>query len=306
LLLVIFGPTASGKSELAHRIARERNGEIVSADAFAVYRGLDVGTAKPGHRQREEVRYHLIDVADPREPYSAGRWAADARGAIEGIAARGRLPIVCGGSGFYIDALLKGLPGEEARDGELRRALAAWGKERPREAHRLLALNDPASASKISVANLRYTLRALEVLLLTGRPASSRRAAAPDLLSRFRVVRVGLRPSREELHARIAARVREMLESGWGEEVRRLLGGGVSLEANAFQAIGYREVADLVAGKSDRAEVEERIVAATRQLAKRQATWFAREREASWLEPGAALAVLRGRLDDLEETERNG
>jgi tRNA dimethylallyltransferase len=306
LLLVLFGPTASGKSELAHRIGRERGGEIVSADAFAVYRGLDIGTAKPSARQRAEVPYHLIDVADPRDHYSAGEWAHDALAAIEGIAARGRLPIVCGGSGFYLDALLRGLPGEEARDPGLRQALAAWGEPRPQEAHRLLEVNDPQSASKIPVANVRYTLRALEVLLLTGRPASQRQAAAPALLSRFRIVRIGLRPSRDELHARIAARVREMFEAGWDEEVRRLLGGGLSPEANAFQAIGYREVAEYVAGRADLADVEARIVAETRQLAKRQGTWFARERDAIWLQPEGAPEALRARLDDLEETERNG
>jgi tRNA dimethylallyltransferase len=143
LLLVLFGPTASGKSALAHRFALAHGGEIVSADAFAVYRGFDVGTAKPGPRERAEVPYHGIDVADPREHYSAGQWAADALRAIEEIAARNRVPIVCGGSGFYLDALLKGLPGEEDRDAGLRRALTSWGAERPREAHRFLALNDP-------------------------------------------------------------------------------------------------------------------------------------------------------------------
>jgi tRNA dimethylallyltransferase len=306
LLLVLFGPTASGKSALAHRFALAHGGEIVSADAFAVYRGFDVGTAKPGPRERAEVPYHLIDVADPREHYSAGQWAADALRAIEAIAARNRVPIVCGGSGFYLDALLEGLPGDEDRDAGLRRALTGWGAARPREAHRFLALNDPESAAKIPAANVRYTLRALEVLLLTGRPASARRAAASELPSRFRIVRAGLRPSREVLHARIAARVREMLESGWGEEVRRLLGGGLSLEANAFQAIGYREVAEYVAGRVDRAEVEARIVAATRQLAKRQRTWFARERDAVWLDPERAWEALSALRDDREETERNG
>jgi tRNA dimethylallyltransferase len=305
-LLVLFGPTASGKSALAHRVALARDGEIVSADAFAVYRGFDVGTAKPGPKERAEVPYHALDVADPRETYSAGRWAHTAREAIGEIAARGRLPIVCGGSGFYIDALLKGLPGDEAADAALRRRLSEWGRTRQDEAHRFLALNDPESATRIPVGNLRYTLRALEVLLLTGRPASARRTDRPELLSRFRVVCAGLRLSREDLHARIAARVREMLDRGWGEEVRHLLGSGLPLEANAFQAIGYREVADWVAGRIDRAEAEARIVASTRQLAKRQKTWFARERDAVWLEPDGALEALMIRLDGPEKTERNG
>ena len=295
ILLVLFGETGAGKTDLAHEVARRRGGEIVSADAFAVYRGFDIGTAKPSAASRAEVPYHLIDVAEPEETYSAGRWANEARLAVEDVARRGKLPIVCGGSGFYIAALLDGLPPGETRDEALREALFRWAERAGTAgAHRFLALNDPPAAARIPVANLRYTLRALEILLLTGRPASARlRAREGDGWSeRFRVVKVGLRPDRATLDVRIAMRVRQMLDDGWGEEVQRLLGRGLPVESNSFQAIGYREVAEWVLGRISQHEAEERIVKATRGLAKRQRTWFARERDAHRVEPREALDVV--------------
>jgi tRNA dimethylallyltransferase len=297
------GPTGSGKTDLAHRVALEAGGEIVSADAFAIYRGLDVGTAKPTMSQRSEVPYHMLDVADPREPYSAGRFASEARPIVEGIARRGRLPIVCGGSGFYVSALLTGLPPGPALDEGLRPALRRWGALRgPAAAHRFLAVNDPVSAGRIPVANLKYTLRALEVLLTTGRPASARAVSGDRWAEAFRVRMLGLRPSRSQLHARIEDRVRRMLDSGWGEEVRRLLDSGLSRDSNSFQAIGYREVAEWVLGRISREEAEVEIVGATRSLAKRQWTWFARERGIRWASPeeslAAALALVSGKADE--------
>ena len=289
-LLVVLGPTGAGKSEVAHRVALARGGEIVSADAFAVYRGFDIGTAKPSPARRREVPYHLIDVAEPCETFSAGRWAREARATVEDIVARGCLPIVCGGSGFYIRALLAGLPPGDAVDPERRRALARWDLRHPARADRMLALNDPRAASRITPGNRRYVRRALEILLETGRPASSRLPAGDAWADRFRVVKVGVRPAPADLYARIAARVREMLEAGWEEEVRGLLARGVSRDANAFEAIGYRELADAaLPGGTAPEETERTIVTATRQLAKRQATWFRKEPGVVWVEPAAAL-----------------
>lgn len=306
-LLVVLGPTGSGKSGLAHAVAQARGGEIVSADAFAVYRGLDVGTAKPPAQRRREVSYHLIDVAEPSETYSAGRFQAEARAAVEQIAARGRLPIVCGGTGFYIQALLEGLPPGEARDPQLRAALAQWGRGHSEAARRLLAVNDPAAAGRIERGNLRYILRALEILLVTGRAPSERLTHSDPWAERYRVVKVGLRPAPEDLYARIAGRVREMLESGWEEEVRRLLARGIALNANALGAIGYRELAEaILSGGSDRAETERKIATATRQLARRQTTWFRRERGVVWVGPEAALPRTLELLDAGNESERRG
>jgi tRNA dimethylallyltransferase len=299
-LLVVLGPTGAGKSAVAHAIARVRNGEIVSADAFAVYRGFDIGTAKPTAAERREVPYHLIDVSDPDETFSAGRWAREARVAIEEISRRGRLPIVCGGSGFYIEALLRGLPPGPATDPSLRAALAGWGRRHPETARRFLLVNDPLSASRIEPGNLRYTLRAIEILLSTGIAASARARPADGWAQRWRILKLGVEPSREDLYARIAGRVRDMLNAGWDAEVRRLQESGVSPDANGFQAIGYREVAEWVSGRSDREETERQIVAATRALAKRQKTWFSRERDVVRVGPGEAVGAALGMLKEAE------
>ncbi len=307
-LLVVLGSTGAGKSELAHEVARARGGEIVSADAFALYRGFDVGTAKPPAERRRQVPYHLIDVAGPSETYSAGRWQQEARRRVEDITARGRLPIVCGGSGFYIRALLEGLPAGEAKDPQLRAALTRWGSRHREAAYRLLAGNDPAAAARISSGNLRYVVRALEILLVTGRRPSSRLSHADPWAERYRVIKVGVRPAPADLYARIARRVREMLDSGWEEEVRRLLAAGIPHDANAFEAIGYRELADAMLSDDagDSLETEKKIVTATRQLAKRQATWFRRERDVVWVTPEAALARTLELVDTGNETERRG
>jgi tRNA dimethylallyltransferase len=306
-LLVVVGPTGSGKSALAHRVAKERGGEIVSADAFAVYRGLDAGTAKPPAAWRREVPYHLVDVADPSEEYSAGRWQKEARALVEGIAARGKLPIVCGGSGFYVRALLEGLPPGEARDARLREALERWGRRRPDAARRALEVADAEAAARIAPGNLRYVLRALEILFVTGRRPSERLRPADDWVSRWRVVKLAIRREPEDLYARIARRVREMLESGWEEEVRGLLARGIGTETNAFGAIGYRELSEaILSGDSDRREAGAKIVTATRQLSRRQATWLRRERDLVWLAPEAAFEAALELLDRSDETERNG
>ena len=303
-LLVLFGPTGAGKSDVAHAAALRLGGEIVSADAFAVYRGLDVGTDKPSPEARRQVRYHLIDVAEPEESFSAGRWAGAAREAVEDIVARGRLPIVCGGSGFYVSALLDGLPPGEARDDEIRKGLEVWALRRGAAAvHRVLALNDPIAASRIPAVNLRYTLRALEILLVTGGPASARLPAGDGWAGRFRVIKVFLRPDAAALDVRIEARVRRMLDSGWDEEVRRLLDRGLSADANSFQAIGYREVAEWVLGRTSREQAEAAIVKATRGLAKRQRTWFGRERDARRVEPEEALDVILALVGETGEGE---
>ena len=292
-LVALFGPTGSGKSAVAHAAALALGGEIVSADAFAVYRGMDIGTDKPSLEARREVRHHLVDVAEPEESYSAGRWADEARRAVEDIVARGRVPIVVGGSGFYLSALLDGLPGGPERDDGMREGLHAWAVARGEAAaRRVLALNDPASAVRIPAGNLRYVLRALEILLLTGAPASARLPPEDGWAARYRVIRVHLRPDPAALGVRIEARVKRMLDAGWGEEVRRLLDRGLSIDANSFQAIGYREVAEWVLGRTSRQQAETEIVGATRRLAKRQATWSRREREARRVEPEEALDVI--------------
>ena len=230
-LLVILGPTGAGKSGIAEEIARRAFGEIISADAFAVYRGLDIGTAKPTRERRAEVSYHLVDVAEPGEAFSAGRWATLAERAASEIAARGRLPIVCGGSGFYVQALLDGLPPGEAKDPRLRSLLSRWAERDPQAARRFLEVNDTVSAARIAPGNLRYTVRALEILLVTGRAASQRVSSAPHFRERWRVITVGIALERADLYAKIEHRVREMLDAGWVDEVRGLLESGLSFDS---------------------------------------------------------------------------
>ncbi|MDQ5858845.1 MAG: tRNA (adenosine(37)-N6)-dimethylallyltransferase MiaA, partial [Acidobacteriota bacterium] len=260
--------------------------------------------AKPSLERRAEVRYHLVDVADPGESFSAGRWAAEARRAIEDISSRGKLPIVCGGSGFYISALLDGLPPGEARDPELRARLEAWGrKSGAAAAHRFLARNDPASAARISFTNLRYVLRALEIVLTTGARASERKIVRDPWPSRFRVIKVAVEPPRRDLYARIEMRVRGMMDAGWDDEVRRLVAAGHSLESNAFGAIGYRELGQWISARAEREDTEREIVAATKRLARRQKTWFARERDALRVDPAEALSTILQLLDRGVETE---
>jgi tRNA dimethylallyltransferase len=266
-LLVLFGPTAAGKTEVAEEVARRRDGEIVSADAFAVYRGFDVGTAKP--------------------------------------ARRGALPIICGGSGFYVSALLDGLAAVDAPSADLREGLVKWASARgaPR-AHGVLALNDPGAASRIPERNLRYTLRALEIVFTTGARASARVARPDAWRDKWRIVKVVIEPSRRDLYDRIDDRVRRMLDGGWDVEVRHLIRSGLPLESNAFGAIGYREVARWISGRAGREETQREIVAATRRLAKRQKTWLAREREAIRVTPEEALPVILQLLDSSAETEK--
>jgi tRNA dimethylallyltransferase len=304
-LLVLFGPTAAGKTEIAEEVARHRSGEIVSADAFAVYRGFDVGTAKPARRETAPIPYHLIDVADPWEAFSAGRWAMEARIAIDDIAGRGKLPIIGGGSGFYVSALLDGLAAVDAPAPDLRDGLVKWASAHgaPR-AHRVLEINDPVAASRIPPRNLRRALRALEILFTTGARASDQVARPDEWREKWRVVKVVIEPSRRDLYDRIDERVRRMLDGGWDDEVRHLVRSGLPLESNAFGAIGYREVARWISGRAGREETQREIVAATRRLAKRQKTWLAREREAIRVTPEEALPVILQLLDSSAETEK--
>ncbi len=285
-LVVLVGPTAAGKSALGERLAELLGGEIVSADAFQVYRGLDVGTAKPSPAVRRRIRYHCVDLLPPTARCTAAEFARLARAAIERIRARGRVPLLVGGSGFYVEVTVDGLTPMPASDARWRDALervcarrgVAW-------MHAALARLDPEWAARIGLHDRQRVLRAMEVLLRTGRRLrqlrARRRPAGLEPLG-GPVVWLGLNRPRPILHERIERRVGAMLAAGWVAEVERLLAAGVSPRAHAFQAIGYREiVAHLVAGVP--LEVtRERIVAATRRFARRQLTWLRRNRRIEW------------------------
>jgi tRNA dimethylallyltransferase len=298
-LVVVVGPTAAGKTDLGLEMAAPLNGEVISADAFAVYRGLDIGTAKPSAQARARVPHHLIDIADPRERYSAGMFARDADAAVTAIRGRGRLPIVVGGTLFYVRALLEGLFPEPARDPDLRAQLQRLWRERPGVARRWLELVDGAAAERIAAADEQRTLRALEVTLVAGRAMTELWRADAPRARRYRAVVFGVTLPREVLRDRIARRVASMFAAGLLDEVRDLLAAGVPVEAHALKAIGYRECCDVLAGRASLDEARARTVTATGQLAKRQMTWLRGEVGTVWLQ-GADEAALMRAISEVE------
>jgi tRNA dimethylallyltransferase len=282
-LIAIVGPTASGKSALALRVARETGGEIVSCDSQQVYRGLDIGTAKATPEERATVPHHLIDVVDPDEAFSAAEYARLARAVLGEISARDRLPIVAGGTGLYLRALLEGLFDGPSRDEGTRRRLEALA-ERFGDArlHRLLRHLDPAAAERIQPRDRVRIVRALEVFKATGRPLSEHHRQEGEPLRGYRTLVLGLEPDRAWLRGVVERRTRRMLEAGLLDEVRGLLARGYGPDLRPLQAIGYREAVAVVQGQMSREEAETAIVGATMRFAKRQMTWFRHQAEVAW------------------------
>jgi len=310
-LVVIVGPTAAGKSGLAVTLAEALAGEIVSADAMQLYRGLDIGTAKVTPETLGRVPHHCLDLLAPHEHTSAGGYARAASEAIEGILDRGHLPIVVGGSGFYLRALLEGLAPLPAQDENWQRALEAIEKRRGLDhLYDMLLTLDPDWAKRVGDADSQRIVRGLQVTLRCGEPISSILAREGWSNPGYETTWVGLTWPREILRCRVADRVDAMLEAGWVDEVRALLEDGVSREAAALRAIGYRELAAHLAGEASLAEARESIVNSTRQYAKRQMTWFRKQTPAKWFERSSAeeadreaveaqaLAWVSARLDD--------
>ncbi len=287
--ILLAGPTAVGKSEIALALAERVGGEIISVDSMQVYRGLDIGTAKPSAAERIRVPHHLIDVVELTEPFDAAKFVALARQAVAEIQARGRTPILCGGTGLYFKAFLDGLGVAPPADAGLRAALEAA----PLAALlRELEQRDPATFEKIDRHNPRRVIRAVEVIRLTGKPFSDQRShwssRITDHASRF----IGLTRPAAELHPRINARVDAMFARGLVEETRDLLTHGLELNQTAMQAIGYRQVVDYLRGEprklSGPAETIELVKSKTRQFAKRQMTWFRKHASLAWIELAAA------------------
>jgi tRNA dimethylallyltransferase len=289
LLIALVGPTAAGKSALALRLALAHGGEIVSCDSLQVYRGFDIGSAKPTAEERRQVRHHLVDVADPREPFSAADYARLGREVLASIRERGRQPLVVGGTGLYLRALLRGLFAGPSRDEALRARLEAMAaRYGERRLHRWLAWVDAAAAARIAPADRVRVVRALEVFRKTGRALSGHHAAGSEPLRGFDVRVLGLAPSREDLRAAVEARTRQMLAAGLVEETRGLIeryGAGL----RPLQAIGYRQAAAVVAGTLGVDAAQRAIVKETMRYAKRQMTWFRHQEQVAWCS-GAAEA----------------
>jgi len=283
-LVVVTGPTGVGKSALGVELAIRLGGEVISADAFAVYRGMDIGTDKPAASARARVPHHLVDVADPRECYSAGRFVREAERAIEDVRRRGGRPLLVGGTMFYVRALRYGLFPEPPKDPVLRAQLESEWERDPAAVRARLEALDPVAARRSAPGDRQRTLRALEVCLVAGTPMSQLWAASAGHAQRHAALMIALIRPREELRARIRARVERMFSAGLVEEVQRLLDEGVPPGAHAFKAIGYRQALGVVRGTWSVAEAREATVVATGRLAKRQMTWLRSEPEVEWLD----------------------
>ena len=301
-LLIICGPTASGKSDLALRLAHELEAEIINADSMQVYRGMDIGTAKPTPEERLEIRHHLIDVADPDQLFSAADFAAAADAAIEEITGRGKRVIVAGGTGLYIRALLKGLVDSPSGAGEIRQALHAEAAESGNEAMLAkLRLVDPELAARIHPNNLVRIIRALEVYRLTGTTLSRYQQEHGFAAKRYESLQIGIRVERQELYQRIEARVDRMLAGGLLEEVQNLLANGCRPESKAMRAIGYKEAVACLSAEYSLDEAALLIKRDTRRYAKRQLTWFNADPDIIWLEyPEKFVTILQHAIEFFE------
>jgi len=304
-ILIICGPTASGKSDLALRLAHALDGEIVNADSMQIYRGLDIGTAKPSREEQAEIRHHLIDVADPAQLFSAADFSAAADAAIKDIAGRGKRVIVAGGTGLYIRALVKGLVDSPGGTGELRRTLqdeaARDGNEAMLERLRQV---DPDLAAGLHPNNLVRIIRALEVYHLTGIPLSRFQKEHAFAARRYDTLQIGISVDRGLLYQRIDERVERMLADGLLNEVSTLLEAGFGRDLKSMRSIGYKEAAAHLCGELSKEEAVRLIKRDTRHYAKRQLTWFKADPDILWFEyPEKFGNIIKHAIEFFERRE---
>jgi tRNA dimethylallyltransferase len=293
----VAGPTGSGKSDLALEIAELFHGEILNCDSLQVYRYFDIGTAKLPLAERRGVIHHLIDILDPDELFTAGEYARLAGETIRAVSQRGRLPILAGGTGFYLRALLDGLFEGPSRDQTLRTRLAMREQRRAGSLHRLLTRFDSAAARKIHPHDVPKVTRALEVCLLTRRPVTELFQQGRHGLRGYRTLKLGLLPDREALYQRLDVRTAAMFDQGLVEEVRHILARGFAPESKPFESHGYKQALQTIRGELNLREAVFYAQRNTRQYAKRQLTWFRREPDLVWLKgfadaPGIREAAL--------------
>jgi tRNA dimethylallyltransferase len=281
-VVCIVGPTGSGKSELAIRVALALNGEIVNCDSLQTYRGFDLGTAKPTAADRARVPHHLLDVAGPGEDFTAGDFARMALAVLHDISDRKKLPVVAGGTGFYLKALIDGLAPAPKRDVALRERLLRMEQRGSGRLHRLLARWDLSAAARIQSGDTQKLVRALEVMLQQRQPLSAVYQQSRQAPSGFRFFQLGLDPPRPKLYQRLDARCERMWQSGLVDEVRTLLAAGYSPDAKPMGAIGYKQALRVLQGSQSDAEALEEMKRDTRRYAKRQWTWFRRDSRLVW------------------------
>ena len=301
-LVAIVGPTATGKSTLAVDLALRVDGEVVSCDSTAVYRGFDIGTDKPSRAARRGVPHHLIDVAEPTEGFSAARYAREAADAVRRVTAAGRIPVLVGGTGLYYRALVRGLCPAPARDDGLRARLHGLAARRGVERlHRWVMRVDPASAARIQPRDETRLVRALEVCLLTGRPLTAHFADTRSLLEDYDVLPFAIRLPAEETARRVARRVDRQFERGVLDEVRRMLAAGVPDDARPFRGLVYRQAIEHLRGVRDERATRALIAQENRRYSRRQLIWFRKEPNLRWISrPGEhpdALAEVLATLD---------
>ena len=283
-LVVILGPTASGKSELGIRLAEDLGGEILVCDSTQVYRHFDIGTAKVPFTERRGIPHHLIDLVEPEEVFTAGDYRRRAIEVLEGVRQRRKLPILTAGTGLYVRALLEGLADAPARSEELRERLRKQAaRHGPEYLHRLLARLDRETAGRIAPRDTQKIIRAIEIRVLAGKGVADVHRAGRAALEGYDIRKIGLLPARPALYSRIDARVVSMIEAGWLDEVRRLIASGLPPDAKPFQFIGYAELRACLEGSFARDAAIKQIRQSTRQFAKRQITWFGKEKHVEWL-----------------------
>ena len=288
VVVAVLGPTATGKSALALNIAERYHGEIVNCDSTAVYRGFDIGTDKVAPDDRRAIPHHLIDIVEPVEEYTAAQFARDAASVIRDIHARGHLPILAGGTGFYYRALTRGLFPGPGRHAELRRRLESIAQRRGLPFfHSLLKRVDPESARRIQPRDVKRIVRALEVFFLTGRPLTAHFAETSSPIPEMRVVAIALRLPADHTSERVTRRVDRQFERGLLDEIRALLARGIPETARPFCGLVYRQALEHLHGVRDEVATRELIAQENRRYARRQLTWFRKEPDVNWFEgPG--------------------
>ncbi len=301
-LVVVLGPTASGKSALGIHLAEKLGGEILVCDSTQVYRRFDIGTAKVPAAEQRGFAHHLVDLIEPAEIFTAGDYRRCALEALGDLRRRGILPILTAGTGLYLRALLEGLADAPQRSEEIRARLRQIAELRgSAHLHGVLACLDPESAARISAADVQKVIRAIELRLLTGKSMVEIHRSGREALQGYEIIKIGLLPPRAALYARIHARTAAMLAAGWLEEVRALVASGVPADAKPFQFIGYAQLREHLAGRITQEHAVQQIQQATRRFAKRQLTWFRRESGVRWLAgfgdapeiSAAALAIVK-------------
>ncbi len=308
-ILVIVGPTASGKTRMAVELAQRHNGEVISADSMQIYRTMDIGTAKPTKEEMGGVPHHMIDVADPEEDFSVARYVEMAARCVDDVLARGKLPIVAGGTGLYIDSLLSGrtfasFSPDSALRGELEQELAEKGGQAMLEA---LAQVDPEAAQRLHPNDHKRIIRALEVYRSTGKTITQHNRETQAIPPRYNALTIGLAfQDRQAMWRRIDQRVDEMVAAGLEDEGRRLLTSGISPKCTAMQAIGYKEFTQALSGEMTWQEAADVVKLRSRQYAKRQLTWFGRNPNTRWVRWDDPPEFEQGRRASTEYMEEFG